>query len=44
MPINLQMISIKSRVNKDYTIQLNIKSRKGKVPNSKPNIGKMLGL
>ena len=31
--VNSEMIGIKSWVNKDYTIQFNIKSWKGKAPN-----------
>ena len=41
VPVNLQTICIKSQANKDYTIQLSLKSWKGKVRNSKSNIGKM---
>ena len=32
IPVSSQMVCIKSSVNKDYTIQFGIKSRKAKVP------------
>ena len=34
VPVNSQMIAIKSWINKYYIIKFSIKSRKGKVPNS----------
>ena len=40
-PVNLERIGINSQINKDCRIQLSIKSRKGKIPNSKSNISKM---
>ena len=35
VPVNSEMIGIKSQVNKDFTIQFSIKSRKVKAPNRK---------
>ena len=33
IPVNSEMIDIKSQINKDYTIQFSIKSKEEKVPN-----------